>query len=52
MVDIAISGDFQRKVKILKPGKWEIFGLLDGVASNSLGFTFCDPKADPLCKYP
>jgi hypothetical protein len=52
MVDIAISGDFQRKIKILKPGKWEIFGTLDGVASNSLGFTFCDPKADPLCKYP
>jgi hypothetical protein len=52
MVDIAISGDFQRKIKILKPGQWEIFGTLDGVASNSLGFTFCDPKADPDCKYP
>jgi len=52
MVDITISGDFQRKIKVLKPGKWEIFGKLDGVASNSLGFTFCDPKADPLCKYP
>ena len=52
MVDISISGDFQRKIKILKPGKWEIYGTLDGVASNSLGFTFCDPKADPACKYP
>jgi hypothetical protein len=52
MVDIALSGDFQRKIKVLKPGKWEIFGILDGVASNSLGFTFCDPKADPACKYP
>lgn len=52
MVDIAISGDFQRKVKVLKPGKWEIYGVLDGVASNSLGFTFCDPQADLACHYP
>jgi hypothetical protein len=52
LVDIAISGDFQRKVKVLKPGKWEIYGVLDGVASNSLGFTFCDPKLDAACKYP
>jgi len=52
MVDIAISGDFQRKVKVLKPGKWDIYGILDGVASNSLGFTFCDPKVDTACRYP
>ena len=52
MVDLLLSGDFQRKAKVLKPGKWEIYAVLDGVASNSLGFTFCDPKADPACKYP
>ena len=52
MVEISLSSDFQRKIKVLKPGKWEIYGVLDGVASNSLGFTFCDPKADATCKYP
>jgi len=52
MVDIALSGQFQRKIKVLKPGKWEIYGTLDGIASNSLGFTFCDPKVDVACKYP
>jgi hypothetical protein len=52
MVDISISSDFQRKVKVLKAGQWEIYGTLDGVASNSLGFTFCDPKLDVACKYP
>ena len=52
MVDIQISGVFQRKVKVLKTGKWELYSLVDGVPSNSLGFTFCDPKADPACKYP
>jgi hypothetical protein len=52
MVDIANSGQFQRKIKVLKPGHWELYGTLDGVASNSLGFTFCDPAADPACKYP
>jgi hypothetical protein len=52
MVDVLISGDFQRKIKVLKVGKWEGYGVLDGVASNSLGFTFCDPKTDPACRYP
>ena len=52
MVDIALSGDFQRKIKVLKVGKWEVYGVLDGVASNSLGFTFCDPRTDSTCHYP
>jgi hypothetical protein len=52
MIEDSIQSDFQRKVKILKPGPWELYVVFDGAPSNSLGFTFCDPAADPTCKYP
>jgi hypothetical protein len=52
MIEEASQGPFQRKVKVLKPGKWELYVVFDGTPSNSLGFTFCDPAADPACKYP
>jgi hypothetical protein len=52
MIADSIQSSFQRKVKVLKPGKWELYVLFDGTPSNSLGFTFCDPAADPSCKYP
>jgi hypothetical protein len=52
MVDLQISSHYQRKIKILKAGKWEMYTTLDGVASNSLGFTFCDPATSATCKYP
>jgi hypothetical protein len=52
MVDVQISSHYQRKIKILKAGKWEMYTTLDGVASNSLGFTFCDPATSATCKYP
>ena len=32
--------NWQRWLKITKPGKWEVYAIYDGVASNSLGFTF------------
>jgi hypothetical protein len=52
MIEDSIQSNFQRKVRILKPGKWELYVLFDGTPSNSLGFTFCDPATDPSCKYP
>ena len=52
MVEIQASSQFQRKIRALKPGHWEMYAVLDGVASNSLGFTFCDPKTDTTCHYP
>ena len=52
MIADSIQSSFQRKVKVLKPGKWELYVVFDGTPSNSLGFTFCDPAADPSCKYP
>ncbi len=52
MIEEAIQSPFQRKIKVLKPGKWELYVVFDGTPSNSLGFTFCDPAADPTCKYP
>ncbi len=40
MVEESILNNWQRWLKIVKPGKWEVYAVFDGVASNSLGFTF------------
>ena len=39
-VEENIMSNWQRKLLILKPGKWEVYAVFDGVASNSLAFTF------------
>ncbi len=39
-VEERIQTNWQRWLRILKPGKWEVYAVFDGVASNSLGFTF------------
>ena len=40
MVEISIQSDFQRKLKVLKPGPFNVYALFDGVGSNDLNFTF------------
>jgi hypothetical protein len=40
MVDIHIRSNWQRDIRVLKPGPWEVYAVFDGVGSNSLGFTF------------
>jgi hypothetical protein len=44
MVQVAIQSDFQRKVKVLTPGKWSVYAVFDGVSSNALNFTFIEKK--------
>ena len=39
-VDEHVMSNWQRKLLILKAGKWEVYSVFDDVASNSLGFTF------------
>ncbi len=39
-VEERVHTNWQRWYHILKPGKWEVYAVYDGVASNSLGFTF------------
>lgn len=39
-VEEHVMTNWQRKLTILKPGKWEVYAVFDGVASNSLAFTF------------
>ena len=39
-VEERIQNNWQRWLRILKPGKWEVYAVFDEVASNSLGFTF------------
>jgi hypothetical protein len=40
MVQISIQSDFQRKLKVLKPGSFKVHAIFDGVGSNDLQFTF------------
>jgi len=40
LVDAHIRSNWQRDIKPLAPGKWEVYVVFDDVASNSLGFTF------------
>ena len=40
MVQISIQSDFQRKLKVLKPGSFTVHATFDGVGSNDLRFTF------------
>jgi hypothetical protein len=42
MVEASIQSDFQRKLKVVKPGKFTVFVMFDGVGSNDLKFTFVD----------
>jgi hypothetical protein len=44
MVQVAIQSDFQRKLKVLKPGSFTAFATFDGVGSNDLRFTFVEKK--------
>ena len=50
MVQISIQSDFQRKLKVLKPGSFTVHAIFDGVGSNDLRFTFVvksGPRASP-----
>jgi hypothetical protein len=40
MVQISIQSDFQRKLKVLKPGSFTVHAIFDGVGTNDLRFTF------------
>jgi hypothetical protein len=44
MVQVAIQSDFQRKLKVLKPGRFTTYAVFDGVGSNDLRFTFVEKK--------
>jgi len=35
-----VQSDFQRKIKVLKPGSFTVYAVFDGVGSNDLQFTF------------
>ena len=40
LIEEFIQSDFQRKIKVLKPGTFRVFASFDGVGSNDLNFTF------------
>jgi hypothetical protein len=42
MVEVSIQSDWQRKLKVVKPGKFTVYALYDGVGSNDLHFTFVE----------
>lgn len=42
LVEVAIQSDWQRKLKILKPGTFTVHAVYDGVGSNDLHFTFVE----------
>jgi len=42
MIEEFIQSDFQRKIRVLKPGKFRVFASFDGVGSNDLNFTFVE----------
>jgi hypothetical protein len=42
MVEEFIQSDFQRKLKVVKPGKFLVYADFDGVGSNDLNFTFVE----------
>jgi hypothetical protein len=42
MVAPSIQSDFQRKLKVLKPGKFTVYAMFDGVGTNDLHFTFVE----------
>lgn len=42
MVQVSIQSDFQRKLKVLKPGKFVVFAVFDGIGTNDLSFTFVE----------
>lgn len=42
LVEVAIQNEWQRKVKVLKPGSFTVFATYDGVGSNDLRFTFVE----------
>lgn len=44
MVQVSIQSDFQRKLKVLKPGKFVVHAVFDGVGTNDLNFTFVEKK--------
>lgn len=44
MVQVSIQSDFQRKLKVLKAGKFVVHAVFDGVGTNDLNFTFVEKK--------
>jgi len=42
MIEEFIQSDFQRKIRVLKPGKFRAYAMFDGVGSNDLNFTFVE----------
>lgn len=42
LVEVAIQNDWQRKLKVLKPGTFTVYAIYDGVGSNDLRFTFVE----------
>ena len=44
MVQVSIQSDFQRKLKVLKPGKFVVHAIFDGIGTNDLNFTFIEKK--------
>lgn len=40
MVDTDTRSPWQRDMKVVKPGKWTVYVVFDGVGSNDLNFTF------------
>jgi hypothetical protein len=44
LVEVSIQSDWQRKLKVLKPGTFTVYAIYDGIGSNDLTFTFVDNK--------
>ncbi|HEY6548169.1 MAG TPA: hypothetical protein VI589_09695 [Vicinamibacteria bacterium] len=42
MVQVSIQSDFHRKLKVLKPGKFVVHAVFDGIGTNDLNFTFVE----------
>lgn len=42
LVEVAIQSDWQRKLKVLKPGAFTVHARYDGIGSNDLRFTFVE----------
>jgi hypothetical protein len=42
LVEVAIQSDWQRKIKVLKPGTLTVHASYDGVGSNDLKFSFVE----------
>ena len=42
LVEVAIQNEWQRKLKVLKPGSFTVYAVYDGVGSNDMRFTFVE----------